>query len=78
MIMAFFHLLPHLMLDISQLSDLDTELSKARRGVAVLPLSDKAQEQAEELLQACLKMNGVFVLNELFIYHYSLFLFCID
>lgn len=50
--MVFFHFLPNLILDISQLSDL--ELSKARRGVAVLPLSSMAQEQAEELLQVCL------------------------
>lgn len=49
--MVFYHSLPHVTLDISQLSDLVTDLSKVRRGVVVLSLSKMAQEQAEELLQ---------------------------
>lgn len=51
MMMAFYHSLPHVILDTSQLSDSVTELSEVRRGVVVLPLSNMAQEQAEELLQ---------------------------
>lgn len=51
MMMAFYHSLPHVILDISQLSDLVTELSQVRRGVVVLPFPKMAQEQAEELLR---------------------------
>lgn len=68
MLMTFYHSLPHLILDISQLSDLVTELSKVRRGVVVLPLSNMAQEQAEELLLDCLEINRVLILNELFLF----------